>query len=295
MNSPIVVGFDGSPASERAIDLAAVEAASRNLPLRVVHGFAWPYMHVAGAPFGPGAGDAALRMQAENTLAAGRERATEQLAKNGASTTDVTSAVIVGFPAATLITESRHATAVVVGNRGLGGFAGLLLGSVASQLVAHSRRPVIIARGRPDPTGDIVVGVDGSGAADPAITFAFDEALHRGCPVRPVLVWSHPIARGPGDMLPLVFDAELLERQSANVLDAAIAEARAAHPMVPVREQLVYGRTRRTLIDQSRDAALVVVGRTGHSSVNDWMLGTVSSALLHHADCPVAVVPAARR
>lgn len=291
MTKPIVVGFDGSPGSEYAVDLAAREAAGRGLPLRVVYGFAWPYMHVAGAPFGPGPGDTALRLQADKTVSAGCDRAAAQLGKQDAKTMDVTAEVIVGFPAMTLIGESRHATAVVVGDRGLGGFTGLLLGSVASQLATHAHSPVIIARGRPDPTGDIVVGVDGSEAADTAVSFAFDEAKHRGCPVRPVLVWSHPTARGPGDMLPLVFDPDLLERQSAKILEHAIASARHAHPTVPVHAQLVHGRTRRSLIEQSRDAALIVVGRGGHSSFNEWVLGTVSSALLHRADCPVAIVP----
>jgi nucleotide-binding universal stress UspA family protein len=291
MNRQIVVGFDGSPGSERAADLAAYEAAIRNIAVRVVHGFAWPYMHVAGSPYGPGPGDVALRAQAEKVLATGRDRVVERLGEIGAGHIEVTGEVVTGFPAATLIAESRFASAVVLGDRGLGGFTGLLLGSVAGQLVTHAHCPVLIARGRTDPSGDVVAGVDGSDAGVPAVEFAFQEAALRGCGVRPVMVWSHPIAHGPGDMLPLVYEPGVLEQESARILDRAVAVSRAAHPDVPVSPELIHGRTRRALIEQSRTARLVVVGRSGRSNIGEWVLGRVSSALLHHADCPVAVVP----
>jgi nucleotide-binding universal stress UspA family protein len=93
-------------------------------------------------------------------------------------------------------------------------------------------------------------------------------------------------------MLPLVEDVDAIEGEEARVLSEALAGMRERYPEVAVREHLVRGRIRRTLLDLSGSAQLLVVGARGRGGLSGLLLGSVSQASLHHADCPVLVVPA---
>ncbi len=287
----VLVGIDASPAGDAAIDYATAQAARLGARLHLVHAFAWPYLHVptgASDDALPGAG---LRSQAERTVAAGRKRALAAANRLGAGHVEIRTDLVDGFPAPVLINGSRHAALVVIGNRGLGGFTGLLLGSTASQLIAHAYCPVVVVRGRPDPTGDITVGVDGSPASRAAVRYACTEAERMGCSVDAVTVWSHPKPHEPGDMMTLLYEPAALERESITMLRDAVAGPAAEHPSVTVHESAIRGRTRRTLIDASTKARLMVVGR--HKGAFG-TVGSVALALAHHADCPVVVVPPPR-
>jgi nucleotide-binding universal stress UspA family protein len=286
MTAPVVVGVDGSTHSLDAVGPAAREARLRRRPLRVVYAFIWPYL---GVPLGPspvGPPDGGLVNDAERIVQ-------EALTRARVATPDVevTGAAVIGDAAAVLMEESRTAVLVVVGDRGLGGFTGLLVGSVAVQLAAHATCPVLVARGRPDPTGEVVLGVDGSPANGPAVGFAFEEASRRGCALTAVHTWTHPVSTGPGDMLPLVYDAAEVEEDEARVLEEALAGWRDKYPDVELRRQLVHGRTRPTLIEATGRAQLAVVGTRGRGGFTGLLLGSVSQAMLHHAQCPVAIIP----
>ena len=137
----------------------------------------------------------------------------------------------------------------------------------------------------------MLLGVDGSPANDPAVGFAFDAASRRGCPLTAVHTWTHPVSTGPGDMLPLVYDTAEVEEEEARVLEEALAGRRDKYPDVQVRRRLVRAHTRPTLIEATSRAQLAVVGTRGRGGFTGLVLGSVSQALLHHADCPVAVVP----
>jgi nucleotide-binding universal stress UspA family protein len=131
MKTPVVVGVDGSVHGLAAVDLAAREAALRDRPLKVVHAFVWPYLEPPLESAGPGP-----RAAAERIVAEGAARAAK-----AAPGVHVSRALITGRPAAVLIQESATAAMVVLGDRGLGGFAGLLVGSVAVQVSAHAACP----------------------------------------------------------------------------------------------------------------------------------------------------------
>ncbi|GAA1796382.1 universal stress protein [Planosporangium flavigriseum] len=285
MKNSVVVGADGSTRSLAAVDLAAREAALRDLPLRVVYAYLWPYVAAppGGAPVS--LSDDALRHDAERVVREAVERAHAT-----APSVDVTGEAIVSAPAPTLIEHSRTASLVVVGDRGLGGFTGLLVGSVAVQLAAHAACPVLVARGRTDAGGDVLVGVDGSPANEPAVGFAFEEAALRGVVLTALHAWTHPVRTEPGDMLPLVYDAGMVEAEEERVLAEALAGWRDKYPDVPVRRQLVHGHTRRALIDATERAQLAVVGSRGRGGFTGLLLGSVSQAVLHHAACPVGIV-----
>ena len=286
MSRSIVVGVDGSASSLAAVDLAAEEARLRRVPLRVVHAFVWPYLGVplGPSPFGPSEGG--LQHEAERVVAEAVERA-----RKAGPEVDVDGEVVTGGAAAVLVAECREAAMVVVGDRGLGGFSGLLIGSVAVQLAAHADCPVLVVRGQPHPSGPVVLGVDGSPEASAAIAHAFDEAWLREAPLVALHAWLDPVAREPGDMLPLVYDMDQIRNEEARVLAEAVAGRRAEYPDVAVREELVRAPARAALIDRSVEAQLLVVGTRGQGGIRGLLLGSVSLAVLHHAACPVLAVP----
>jgi nucleotide-binding universal stress UspA family protein len=269
-----------------AVDLGVEEAVVRRRPLRLVNAFFWPYLQVpvAPAPYWPPAGE--LQQQAERFLAEAYDRA-----HAGASDLEIDSEVVTGAAAAVLLDASRTAELIVVGDRGVGGFRGLRIGSVAGQLAAHATCPVLVAHGGGDPGGPVLLGVDGSPANDPAVRFAFEEAALRGVPLLALHGWTGPVSTGPGDMLPLAYDPAEVEAGEARLLAEALAGWHDKYPDVEVRRLLVRRQARTALIDAAGRAQLAVVGTRGHGGFIGLLLGSVSQAVLHHAASPVVVVP----
>jgi nucleotide-binding universal stress UspA family protein len=270
----VVVGVDGSLASFDAVDLAARAAAARGRSLRVVHAFPT---------------EGALREQAERIVDTAVARAVRV-----APGVPVHGEIRPGHPAAVLRECARDAALVVVGDRGLGGFRGLLLGSVAVHLTGHVACPVLVARGRSGPRRPVLLGVDGSPANDPAVGFAFEEAALWRVPLVALHAWTHPVPAGPGDMLPLVYDTAEVAAEETRLTAEALAGWQEKYPDVVVRREVRHGPARTMLIDASRDAQLVVVGTRGRGGFPGLLLGSVSHAVLHHAACPVAMVPHGR-
>ncbi|HEU4423611.1 MAG TPA: universal stress protein, partial [Pilimelia sp.] len=285
--APVVVGVDGSKSALGAVRLAAREARLRGRPLRVVHAFIWPLLNVPLGPSPAGPLDGGLRHDAELIV----EEAVAEAARTEPGLA-LTAQIVNGAAAPVLLGESRHAALVVLGDRGLGGFTGLLVGSVAVQVVAHAECPVLVARGEPRADGPVVVGVDGSPLSGLAVGFAVEEAALRETGVVAVHAWTRPVSTGPGDMLPLVYDVDAVEAEEDRVLAESVAGWGDRYPEVPVTHRLVRGPTRATLIDESARAQLLVVGARGRGGFAGLLLGSVSQAVLHHAGCPVAVIRA---
>jgi nucleotide-binding universal stress UspA family protein len=274
----IVVGYDGSEASGAAVRWAAVEARLRGVPLTVVH--AWEVYVGAPAPMALPVAD--LKAAAERVLEEGVEHARKEAP-------DVRGVLGRGGSATALIDAAREADLVVVGTRGHGGFAELVLGSTAATVASHARCPAVVVRDEPDPDGPVVVGVDGSPASLAALAAGFAEAELRGAEVLAVLAWPDVVEADPA---PLV-DAGDLRGLAAQRLDDLVEPLQARHPGVPVRTEVVTGRPREVLLGAAADASLLIVGTRGHGGIRGMLLGSVSHAVLHHATCPVAVVHAA--
>ncbi|MEU2914011.1 universal stress protein [Streptomyces massasporeus] len=289
MSEPVFVGVDGSASSLGAVDVAAREAHLRRVGLRLVHAFGHRPVHLpAGAPpWSPG--DHGLEPMARGALAAAEEQA-HAIAPD----IEITRSVVAGEALEVLEIESRSASLAVVGSRGLGSFAGLLLGSTAVHLAAHGRCPLLVVRGRPDPAGPVVLALDGSEAGEAAVEFAFAEAALRGAPLVAVHVWntwSERAYEGPGDPLTaVVADADHLREAEQQLLDETVATWHKDFPQVAVERRLVRSRIRPALIDATQGAQLVVAGARGRGGFTGLLLGSVSQALLHHAHCPVVVV-----
>ncbi|WP_396451187.1 universal stress protein [Actinomadura sp.] len=276
----VVAGYDGSQNGMRALDWAAGEARARGLPLTVIH--VWqPY--IGGSTAMPMVDLGSL---AQQTLDVG----VEHVRKN-APDVPVQGVLERGQPAAKLIEAGESAALIVLGPRGLGGFAGLVLGSVGAQVVAHASCPVVIARGDQDQRpgaepGRVVVGVDGSAASRATLETAFAEAGLHGWSVHAVVAWESV----PEEELPPLADEAGMRKAALARLDQLMMPLRELHPEVEARGEIVIGPPREVLLDAARDARLLVVGSRGLGGFRGLLLGSVSHALVQHAPCPVAVV-----
>ncbi len=280
----IVVGVDGSDQSLDAVRVAAAEAQWRDRPLRIVHAFVWPMLHVAaGAPVG-GPPDAGLRHAAEAVL-----KDAAAIAAEAQPGIEISTDLIPGAPVAVLLQAARDAELVVLGDRGLGGFSGLLVGSVAVQLAAHAAAPVLIIKGFLRPNGPVVVGVDGSQRSVHAIECAFEEAANRHAELVAVHCWTDPVSTEPGDMLPLVYDVEATEDDEERVMAESLAGYRERYPTVNVRTEVLRHHASKALIERTKDAQLIVVGSRGRGGFSGLLLGSVSQQVLHHSHCPVLI------
>lgn len=287
--APIVVGVDGSESAQDALDWAAAEASAMHRPLRIVHGFIWPLMHVAVGPPSVGPADGGLQAEAERLLADAESRA-----KSAAPDVDVTCELVVGAPTPALLGQARDAELLVVGSRGLGGFLGLLVGSVGVAVAAHAGCPVVVVHPHPDDpsrtaAGRVVVGADGSRLSAAAISFAFRTAARRKAGLTAVRVWEPSLSSHP--RLAVVLDR--ITRAERRKFLAALETDRRTFPEVDLEVKLVRDENHhpgQTLIEESAGADLIVVGSRGHGGFAGLLLGSVSQSVLEHAQCPVAVV-----
>ncbi|MEU8236286.1 universal stress protein [Actinoplanes sp. NPDC048967] len=267
----LIVGVDGSEQSRAALRWAAAEARRQDAPLRIVTAFDAP--------------EVSARQAGEITAAAVAE------ARAMAPGVEVSGAAVVGDPASVLLRAGRTAAMLVVGNRGHGGFASLLLGSVSRRVVTRATGPVVVVRGRREtPSGPVTVGVDGSAAANRALALAFDQAQRRDGEL--LVVRSYPMPMPPYGMAvpPLPYDPDAVRRDVVRDLEATLTPWRDRYPAVRVRTLVEPGSPVKNLIDVSREAGLLVVGSRGLGALVGSLLGSVGRQLLHHADCPVMIV-----
>jgi nucleotide-binding universal stress UspA family protein len=201
----------------------------------------------------------------------------------------VTTRLIDGSPGGVLIDASRDAQLLVLGHRGLGGFAGLLIGSVAAQTTGHARCPVVVVRGDDPPVGaPVVLGTDGSPQANRAAEVAFAQARLRD--VELVLAHHQPAGKSSAG-------ASVTGNPGfwATVGDAGALGAGARYPDVKYRTEVVPGNSvasALTAFARRASAGLLVVGTRGLGGFRGLVMGSTSRALIEHASCPVMVVPA---
>lgn len=285
MNPPeTLVGIDGSPASRAALQWAVAHATRHSGRIAVVHAYDWRHLGSRMALAGEFA--AAAREQAQAVLDAALAEVRE-----AAPQLTVRGEAVSGHAGPVLVAASARADLVVVGSRGHGGFASLLLGSVSQQVATHAAAPVVVVRGRPDiKGGPVVAGADGSASAHHALGVAFEQALARGCGL--VALRAYPPESLPwGHAMPPIMVENREERRAIeqNALLDDVAPWRDKYPGVPVECVVVEGHPAEVLNGVSSTAQLLVVGMRGHGGFAGLLLGSVGLQLLHHADCPVLV------
>lgn len=252
---PVVVGIDGSPAADVAVKWAAIEAAALHTELHLLYA-------LAAGESAARAGDIVLRSV---THARGLE-----------PEITVTGRIENGTPSVVLEKASGDAAVVVIGSRGLGVMIGALVGSTGLDLAANARCPVVVVR--PD-LGTmagvrVVIGYDGSRASETGLGFGIDYARRHDLAVRVVA------AQPEGTELHRLTEAELRDA----------VHARGGHDAELIQ---ITGHPAEHILRLSADANLIVLGARGRGGFAGMLIGSVSQTVLHHADCPVAVIPAA--
>jgi nucleotide-binding universal stress UspA family protein len=290
MNNGIVVGIDGSPASQQALNWALGAASRRRMDVRIVHA-----AELWRAKLRPDSDDAST--PAAQVREHGQRLVDEaaELAKMSHPDVQTFRQFIVGTAAHVLVKQSESAELLVVGNRGIGGFTGLLLGSTALNVASHASCTVVAVPFAPGGLAHrhgIVVGVDFSTDMPAVLEFAFREARDLGEPITAVHAWRNPNLLGPAPAVPLMFDLDLVAGQQRVRLADALSGSAERYPDVELVTKSLIGHPAKVLLDEAQAAGLLVVGTRGHGELRSLVLGSVSHAVLHHAAGPVAVVRA---
>jgi nucleotide-binding universal stress UspA family protein len=198
-------------------------------------------------------------------------------------------------PVQALVEASSDASMLVVGTRGRGGFASLLLGSVSTGCVHHAKVPVVVIDdigGLPG-CGDVVVGVDDSKGAAAALWWAASEAGRLGVRLTVVHGRENQDAMPPGGLaFSELHRTEFLasaQRLMVDMVDQA--KAGLEHPPAEVELRPVELTAPEALLHEAKGAGLLVVGSRGRGGFAGLILGSVSQQCVHHAPCPVAVIP----
>ncbi|MDL5199504.1 universal stress protein [Streptomyces sp. ALI-76-A] len=292
---PVIAAVDGSDDSLRALDWALDAARRRAVPLRVVHvrqysAWARPDVLVAGPP---DVGDDPVLDQVRTRLDGRADRP------------DVEYLGLDGAPAALLPELGTTAQLLVLGSRGRGGFASLLLGSNGMAAARDAECPAVVVprpgrevHGRtPDEPGPrVVVGLQVDSPDESTLAFAFTEAALRGARLQVVAAYAWPVQTWatPAELVPPVFDQDAVENETRTLAEGFLAPHRARHPDVRTEPYVAPGDAAGHLVAASKDADLVVVGRHRRRLLAPArLLGSVTHAVLLHAASPVAVVPPA--
>ena len=285
---PVVVGVDESASADQALAWGVEEARSRAVPIRLVYAYGSAAIYGGMPLYGnlPVPQPSHMRAVAAKLVARAAARVAE-LAPDVYVTTHASD----DGAARVLIDESARASMIVLGSRHLGTVGSVLLGSVSAAVSARAACPVVVLRGPAGLAAEqaaVVVGVDAQDGSEAVLEFGFDYASRRSVPLSAVLCW-HP------DLL-----AEMMWRpeppapeRAERWLSEALAGWREKYPDVVVRSGVVREHPVTGLVAASSAQDLLVVGSRGRHALAGTLLGSVSQGVLHHATCPVAVVPSA--
>lgn len=270
----VVVGYDGSAEAALAVRWAARNAVLLDCELQVVHCSVWPLLTKDLGPV-QGIAGSGLQHQAQAMLDEGQAEALSV-----APRVRIRSSLLYGLPAGHLRRIADSARMLVLGSRGIGGFMGLLVGSVSLELAATASCPVAVIRFDQNAEGRIVVGIDSSGSAC-ALSIACAMASAKGADlmiihvIRPHDGTANSVGGGQG--------------AARRVLQTAAHDALALAPDVTISQHVAQDTSvPRALLNAARGAALIVVGSKGRGLVRG-TIGSTAHAVLHHTTGPVLI------
>ncbi|MFI0785878.1 universal stress protein [Streptomyces lydicus] len=287
MKDVVTAGVDGTPEAHSAVLWAAQEAWLRQARLQLLH--ARVLLADEPEPRGPEEGDRNYwphRMMEE----------ARDAVRSHYPDLPVDTDLVPKDPFEALKEAAGESDLLVLGSRNLGPMTRYVLGELGLKLVAHTDTPTVLVRaqqGAP-PTGhngDVVVGVALHEPCEALLAFAFESAARRGVTLRAVHgrhLPAHAYNRG-GGVEP--YAAEEAKKLASDALEAALAPWREKYPDLPVDARVEMESPAPALLHDTTGAALLAVGRRRRHLLRMPRIGHVVQAVVHHAPCPVAVVP----
>ncbi|AZG45180.1 universal stress protein [Gordonia insulae] len=283
--SAILVGVDGSDASNAAVRWAAKAAAVEEVDLKLVGVYDISTSNYAPGLIIPQDVVDAIKQDATDAVHAAAE-----LAKQAAPAASVQTSLVEGDAARALLELGKDAGTIVLGTRGLGSIRGLFLGSVSTTVAAHFHGRVVVVAA-PGGDGPVIVGIDDSPVSDAAVAEAFRQASLRNATLVAVHTWT-----------PLDVDAlhgygiepDEIARMSQEAVEAVserLAGYSADYPDVVIERVVIPEEPAKAVLDAAdANAQLIVVGSRGRGGFKGLLLGSTSQKILHQAECPVMVV-----
>lgn len=274
---PIVVGVDGSPGADAALQWAVAEARAADLPLRLVYAYRAERTQIPDYAERRDDGLWAPRALADQVVAQAIDRVAELDAR-----VDVDGDAVDGDAPDVLLAAARTTAELVLGSRQRKGLGSAVLGSVSRAVAARAACPTVVLRGPAGtaPDASVIVGVDGTDAADAVLGYGFDYASRRGLPVRVALCW---------------YPTTMWQPEPPDYVGTWLSDTanrwQAKYPDVDVHIALVREHPVTGLVQLSQAQHLLVLGSRGRYALAGMLLGSVSQGVLHRATCPVAVVP----
>ena len=278
----VVVGVDGSERNRAAIRWATHEAEASGRPLRllcVLDDEVPLQQH-------PAATETDQNWTVLSQLAGDIARDHPELS--------VTHEMAAGGSISALLDRSAEQGLIVVGKRGLGTFARLLIGSTSIGVAGRSRVPAVVVpdtweqdQHRHEP---VVIGLDPGDGHTEALTYAFAEARRRGVRLIVAQGWE-PRAVLMRDPAAVSRDIADWKKHCTSRLRDAVAPVRSAFPGIHVELAPHHGHPATVLLDVAASAQLLVLGRHDDGRLGGFPFGSVTRSVLHHADVPVVVVP----
>lgn len=283
----IVVGVQTVELSRQAICWAVAEAEARNVGVRLVHAIAQPMLFephgLTGLTSWPDLPLTELRDLAEDQL-----HLAQTYARSLSANVALTTAVDEGDAVSVLKKAGREARLIVIGSRYLGPLKSAFFGSTGVGLTHASETPFVVVRGNQPAAAQapIVVGIDPTAGCERLVAAAAEQASVHGRPLRAVMCWE-PFYYSPPERLHT--QAQEIRAQAEIWLAEAVAGWQETYPEITIERELSFDYPASALIRESLSAALVVVG-VGRNQLSR-VLGSVARGVLHHAGCPVEVVP----
>ena len=282
-HSPVVVGIDVVN-NNAALHWAVKAAEGRHLGLHVVHAY-------GAAAVNPWAPPGFEHDEIEMLRRGAHEVIDKTVGQVHVMSPDlvVTAAVVEGDARRVLIEETITAPITVLGSRHLASMGATLLGSVGCGVAAGAEGPVVVVRGPagdPDEGAGVVVGIDASDSAEDVLQFGFEHASTHGSSLSAVMCWR------PDPLATMRWRPEQPVPPRAEMwLAETIAGWQEKFPEVEVRSAVVRDHPVSGLVAESMAQRLLVVGTRSRHPVAGTLLGSVAQGVLHHATCPVAVIP----
>lgn len=281
----ILVGVDGSDASNAAVRWAAKAAVIEHVELKLLGVYDISTSNYAPGLIIPQDVVDAIKQDATDAV-----HAAAAIAKEAAPDVTVQTTLVEGDAARALLELGKDAGTIVLGTRGLGSVKGLFLGSVSTTVAAHFHGRVVVVSG-PGGDGPVVVGVDDSPVSDAAVAEAFRQASFRNTKLIAVHTWTpldadalHGYGIEPSEI-------ERMSEEAVEALGERLAGYRTDYPDVIVEHRVIPEQPSKAVLDAAGDSAqLIVVGSRGRGGFRGLLLGSTSQKILHDSHVPVMVV-----